>query len=271
MSILVELSSVEVKKYLIDFIKEIAVESKTNSFVVGLSGGIDSTCVTYLLKEAVSNKNIYAYHLYSSTTPQEDTDHARLIADKFNLNYEEIGIDSITESYLGLLNQSRDNYDKFNEKLSEGNLKARIRMSILYYFANQTNSLVAGTGNRSELLIGYFTKFGDGGCDFELIGDIYKTQLRSLAKEWGIPEEIINKPPRAALWENQSDEDEIGMTYELLDQILYLMEDKKYDDEDILKELQITLTEIDKVRTLVELNRHKIQCPPSPLADKKLF
>ncbi|WP_066972499.1 NAD+ synthase [Methanobrevibacter filiformis] len=273
-----KLDSKYVKEESIKFIKEIIEKSKSEKAIIGISGGIDSTVVAYLLKEALGEKNVLGYHLYSETTPKEDTDHARLIANQLNISYTEIAIDNISNEFIDTINQSQSENSKNNKldnkldnKLAIGNLKARIRMSILYYFANLNNGLVAGTGNKSELLIGYFTKHGDGACDFELIGDIYKTQLKQLATNWNIPNEIITKPPRAGLWIDQSDEDEIGMTYELLDNILHLIEDKKLDDDSILKEINVSSSEINNVRSKIAINQHKTQIPLTPFMSKKLL
>ena len=284
-----EINPKTAKKEIIHFIKEMKNKSNVGGVVIGLSGGIDSTIVAYLLKEAIGSENIYSYHLANSCTPKEDTEHARLIAKLLNISYNEIDIDSISHEFLNLANDNNKNNNKNNNnnnvnndnlanytpssqnKVVEGNFKARIRMCLLYYFANLKNCLVAGTGNKSELLIGYFTKYGDGACDFEPIGDIYKTQLMKLAKDWKIPKEIIDKPPRAGFWENQTDEDEIGFSYEVLDQLLYLITDKKLKNADILKEMDISSLEIDSVRDKIANNEHKLHSPPSPFENKKLF
>jgi len=272
-----EIDSKTAKKDIINFIKEMKKGSNVDGVVIGLSGGIDSSTVAYLLREAVGSENIYSYHLSSSTTPKEDTEHARLVASLLNINYQEITIDSISHEFLSLANNDNDESGLVNDisslenKAAEGNLKARIRMSLLYYFANLQNCLVVGTGNKSELLIGYFTKYGDGGCDFEPIGDIYKTQLKKLAKLWGIPKEIIDKPPRAGLWEDQTDEDDIGFSYEVLDQLLYLITDKELNNNDISNKMDISSLEIDSVRNKIANNEHKMHSPPSPFQNKKLF
>jgi len=285
-----------VKREIIIFIREFHHKTGENGIIIGLSGGIDSTLVAYLLKEAIGNENIYSYHFVSSTTPKEDTIHARLVAKLLDIEYKEIAIDSIYDEFLNLVNSSENEITKdfknnsnnkisgvfenksINElntnnknKSSEGNFKARIRMSLLYYFANLKNSIVAGTTNKSELLIGYFTKYGDGASDFEPIADIYKTQLKKLAILLNIPKEIINKPPRAGLWENQTDEEEIGFTYETLDQLLYLINDKKLNNEEILNKMDISKSEIDIVREKIISNEHKLHFPPRPFEDKKLF
>ena len=144
-------------------------------------------------------------------------------------------------------------------------------MSLLYYYANLKNYIVIGTGNRSELLIGYFTKYGDGGCDIEPIGDIYKTQLRILAKDWGIPEDIISKPPRAGLWPGQKDEDEIGLSYDKLDSLLYMIIDKNMDNDEIIKNIDLSIEEINRIRSKIVNSRHKVESPQSPRTSGKLI
>ena len=193
----------------------------------------------------------------STTTPTEDKLHGTAIAQLLGINYKEIAIDSILNEFLSVTQIEDD-------KLAIGNLKARIRMSIIYFYANSKNYLVCGTGNKSEILIGYFTKHGDGACDIEPIGDLYKTDVFELAKFLEVPQEIIDKPPRAGLWNNQTDEDEIGMTYELLDKILYRSIEKYLDSNTIADELNIELDEVNNVITRVERNKHKSKVPESP-------
>lgn len=284
-----KIDSKSAKKKIIDFIRNLRDETDVNGFIIGLSGGIDSTIVAYLLTEAVGKDKVYSYHLNSSTTPIEDTNHARIVAKLLDISYNEIAIDNLTDEFLNITSNyssddlSRDFIDSnknniinsqskvHQNKAAEGNAKARIRMIILYYFANLENCLVVGTGNRSELLIGYFTKYGDGICDFEPIGDIYKTQLKILANDWNIPIEIIEKPPRAGLWLNQTDEDEIGFNYDVLDELLNFIVDEKLSNDEILKEMNISSSEIDEIRKKIDNNKHKLQIPPSPFEDKKLF
>ena len=193
----------------------------------------------------------------SATTPTEDNIHGSEVAQNLGMNYKQIAIDSILKEYLSLTQLDNNN-------LAIGNLKARIRMSIIYFYANSKNYLVCGTGNKSEILIGYFTKHGDGACDIEPIGDLYKTDVYELAKYLEIPQEIIDKPPRAGLWNNQTDEDEIGMTYKLLDKILYRFIEKEIDADSIAKELDIEVNEVNDIINRVERNQHKTQVPESP-------
>ncbi len=196
----------------------------------------------------------------SATTPAEDSIHGIDIAQKLGIDYKEIPIDSILNEFLSV-SQLEDN------DLAIGNLKARIRMSLIYYYANQKNYLVTGTGNKSEILIGYFTKHGDGACDFEPIGDLYKTEVFELSRLLDVPTEIIDKPPRAGLWDNQTDEAEIGMNYDLLDQILYLYcEDVK--NTEIADRLDISVDDVNMIITKIVRSEHKFKVPEIP---KKIF
>ena len=246
------------KADIVEFIKSKVDESKTDGIVVGLSGGIDSTLVAYLACEAVGKDNVFGIVMPSTTTPTEDKIHGISVAQMLGIDYKEIAIDSILNEFLSASQLENDN-------LAIGNLKARIRMSIIYYFANHKNYLVSGTGNKSEILIGYFTKHGDGACDMEPIGDLYKTDVFELSRFLGVPPEIIDKPPRAGLWNNQTDEAEIGMSYELLDQILYLYTEKDKDNEKIAEDLEISVDDVDMIINKIIRNEHKSKVPECPL------
>ena len=164
-----EINSEKAKNEIIDFIKETVSNAHAKGIVVGLSGGIDSSVSGLLSVEAVGKENVFGIHMYSSTTPDEDRKHARLMANILDIRYIEVSIDTISNEFFNITDtENIKKLDYINEdifKVASGNLKARIRMSLLYYYANLKNYIVIGTGNRSELLIGYFTKYGDGGCD----------------------------------------------------------------------------------------------------------
>ncbi|MBX7076449.1 MAG: NAD+ synthase [Methanobacteriaceae archaeon] len=270
-----KINSKEAKNEIVNFIQKTVSDANAKGIVVGLSGGIDSSVSGLLAVESLGKENVLGIHMYSSTTPEEDRKHARLMANLLDIKYIEVSIDTISEEFslvTDIKNMTTlENTDQDTIKIANGNLKARIRMSLLYYYANLKNYIVIGTGNRSELLIGYFTKYGDGGCDIEPIGDIYKTQLRLLAKDWGIPEDIISKPPRAGLWPNQSDEDEIGLSYEKLDSLLYMIIDKNMNNEDIIENIDLSLEEIDRIRSKITNSRHKVKVPLSPKDCGKSF
>ncbi len=245
------------KNDILNFIRTKVSESHTDGIVVGLSGGIDSTLAAYLACEAVGKDKVFGITMPSSTTPTEDNVHGIEIAERLGIEYKKIAIDSILNEFLSMTQLEEDN-------LAIGNLKARIRMSIIYYHANAKNYLVCGTGNKSEILIGYFTKHGDGACDMEPIGDLYKTDVYRLSEFLDIPHEILDKPPRAGLWNNQTDEDEIGMGYNLLDRILYLYSEKDMGNTEIADELDIPVDDIDMIIAKVIRSEHKSKVPESP-------
>lgn len=245
------------KNNIINFIQTKVSESNTDGVVVGLSGGIDSTLVAHLACEALGNDRVFGIVMPSTTTPTEDKIHGVEIAQKLGIDYKEIGIDSILNEYLFMTQLEED------EK-SIGNLKARIRMTIIYYYANAKNYLVSGTGNKSEILIGYFTKYGDGACDIEPIGDLYKNDVYKLSEHLDVPKEILDKPPRAGLWNNQTDEDEIGMSYDLIDHILYSYTEENMKNDEIAEELDIPIDDINMIITKVTGSKHKSKVPESP-------
>ena len=252
-----ELNIEKTNQDIVNFIKSKVSEAKTDGIIVGLSGGIDSTLVAHLACEALGNDKVFGIIMPSTTTPTEDKIHGIEIAQKLGIDYKEIAIDSILNEFLSMT-QLEEN------KLAIGNLKARIRMSIIYYYANANNYLVCGTGNKSELLIGYFTKYGDGACDIEPIGDLYKTEVYKLSQHLDVPKEILEKPPRAGLWNNQTDEDELGMSYDLIDQILYLCTEKKMKNTEIAEELEIPASDVDMIITKIIRSTHKSKVPESP-------
>ncbi len=184
--------------------------------VFGLSGGIDSAVVAVLCKRAFPENCVgLVMPCYSSEIDIED---ARTVAGKFQITVRTITLDEVYESLLRVLPVSE--FDPASKKIAEANLKPRLRMLTLYYLANRLGYLVVGTGNRSEISVGYFTKYGDGGVDILPLGNLLKSQVRELASHLGIPDEIIEKPPSGGLWEGQTDEDEMGVAYEELDQYL---------------------------------------------------
>ena len=252
-----EIDCEKTKDAIVEFIKSKVSDSKTDGIVVGLSGGIDSTLIAYLSCEAVGKENVFGIIMPSATTPAEDSIHGIEIAQNLGIEYKEIAIDSILNKYL-TLTQLEEN------SLAIGNLKARIRMSIIYYYANAKNYLVSGTGNKSEILIGYFTKHGDGACDMEPIGDLYKTEVYKLSEFLNIQKEIIDKPPRAGLWTNQTDEDEIGMSYDLLDKILYLYTEKDMKEIEIAEKLDISVDDVNMIIDKIIRSEHKSKVPEYP-------
>lgn len=206
----------EIASKLVDWIKEQVAQAKRRGVVFGLSGGLDSAVVAVLCKRAFPDNTLaLIMPCHSSET---DIEHAEAVASKFSIPINTIALEGVFYSLLKVLPLS--DYKPANNKLAEANLKPRLRMLALYYSAAQLHYLVVGTGNRSEISIGYFTKYGDGAADILPIGNLVKNQVQELAVYLDIPKEIIQKPPSAGLWVGQTDEAEMGITYDELDRYL---------------------------------------------------
>ncbi|NLO83700.1 MAG: NAD+ synthase [Clostridiales bacterium] len=219
----------ELSQKLVEWIQVKVMDAGARGCVLGISGGVDSAVVAFLCNRALHG-NVLGLHMPCYSSPQ-DTADARLIAEKLDINYAEINLekayDCIMETFMDLrksqgMHEFEANYPiaRDVEKLAANNIKPRLRMITLYYYARLYNYIVVGTGNRSELEVGYFTKYGDGGADILPLGGLVKTQVWQLAKFLGVPNEIINKPPSAGLWAGQTDEGELGITYKQLDRII---------------------------------------------------
>lgn len=242
------------------FIREKVETSNSDGVVIGLSGGIDSCVVACLAVKALGASNVKGYILPTLTTSDQDLFDAKLIKDELDIEGHFISIGEIHDQFISSCEIK--NLPQKNNTLASANLKPRIRMSILYYFATIYNSLVIGTGNKTELQLGYFTKYGDGGVDILPIGDLYKEDVKQVAMELGVPFQIIKKPPTAGLWKGQTDEDELGMTYNILDKLLYLYLEKGYDSSSIANELEIPSDEVDRILSMVKNAEHKRQTIP---------
>lgn len=242
------------------FIKNKVEESNSDGVVVGLSGGIDSTVVAALAVKALGSSHVRGYILPSLTTSDQDLFDAKLIKEGLDIETEYISIADVYDQFLKTC--ENDELPQKNKSLASANLKPRIRMTILYYYASIYNSLVIGTGNKTELQIGYFTKYGDGGVDLLPIGDLYKEDVRKVAIELGVPDSIINKAPTAGLWPGQTDESELGMTYPILDRVLYLYLEKNYDLDYIADILEIPSSEVERIVNMVHNAEHKRQMAP---------
>ncbi len=196
----------------------------TRGFVFGLSGGIDSAVVAKLCQMAAPQR-VLGVILPCYSHPQDETD-ARLVASAFSIPVAKVDLgpafDALTESLQHAIKGLPPRVESIDikQQLPDANLKPRLRMASLYFIANSLNYLVAGTGNRSEITLGYYTKYGDGGVDVLPIGELLKSEVRALARELGVPEPVIEKAPSAGLWLGQTDESEMGFTYAELENYL---------------------------------------------------
>ncbi|SFR15159.1 NAD(+) synthase [Desulfoscipio geothermicus] len=198
------------------WLREQVRDRGARGFVVGLSGGIDSA-VTAALCRNVCPETTLGVIMPCYSDPQ-DAEHARLLAESIDIEYKTVELDKPFAELVKLL--TGEDYDMYKKDLAVANIKPRLRMTTLYYYAARRRSLVVGTGNRSEITVGYFTKYGDGGVDLLPIANLVKKQVVELAEYLGVPQPIIDKPPSAGLWAGQNDEKEMGIAYEELDKYI---------------------------------------------------
>ena len=248
----------EAHKNIVDFIRKYVADAGNNGVVIGLSGGLDSAVSAYLAVEALGKDSVLGVMMpeLSTTCPDSLLDASK-VADKLGIELKTVDISKVVDAYA--LEIGDDFLDTNIE--TNGNLKSRVRMCTLYYYANLLNRLVLGTGNKSEIVLGYFTKYGDGGIDFEPIGGLYKTEVRILARSLGVPEDIIKKPPSAELCVDQYDETDLGNPYEIIDEILVELIDNRKGVDDVKEQFDMG-EDIDELVKRIQQNAHKSSMPP---------
>lgn len=223
-----DLNLKEVHNELIEFLRENFKKAGFSKAVLGLSGGIDSALVAYLLRDALGKENVLAIMMpYKSSNP-DSLNHAKLVIEDLKINSKTIEITDMIDAYF--------KNEKEASSLRMGNKMARERMSILFDYSSKENALVVGTSNKTEIYLGYSTQFGDSACALNPIGDLYKTNIWDLSRYLKIPNELIEKKPSADLWEGQTDEQEMGLTYKEADQVLYRMLEENKTVEEVLAE-----------------------------------
>ena len=247
-----------IRQQIEEWIQNKVRESKARGVVIGLSGGIDSSVAATLCVNALSTNNVIGLVLPAITTAVKDNDDGLAFGIEFlNIQTDVVVLEEPCEYMVSIINPSYN-----NRKIALANIQARMRMLALYVYANQYNFLVCGTTNKTEAMIGYYTKYGDGGVDIEPIADLYKTEVRGLATHLGIPKHLITKAPSAGLWEGQTDEDELGISYDLLDKILWWF--NKYKQENLPSDIynKFQKSEIEKVKNFIRNSEHKRHMPP---------
>ncbi len=221
--------------------------------VIGLSGGLDSSLVVFLAADALGAENVLAVALPASTSDPASLAGAESVAAATGVSLETIPISPMADPYLKSL--------PARARVRAGNVLARLRMVVLYDLSARQEALVVGTSNKTELLLGYTTQFGDSACALLPMGDLYKTQVRQLAHHMEVPEEIIRRPPSADLWADQTDEQELGFTYDVVDRLLFRMVDERINPDRLLME-GFDPSLITRVRDMVRRSQYKRRTPP---------
>lgn len=241
-----------VRKLLVEFLRDEVKNAGFEKGVVGLSGGVDSSLAAFLAAEALGKQNVIGVLMPYATSSPDSTSDALAVVKKLGIRHETVDITPMVDAYVKL--QPRMNH------VRKGNVMARQRMIVLYDISHRENALVIGTSNKTEILLGYGTLFGDTACAINPLGDLYKTQVWQLAEAVGVPKNIVEKKPSADLWEGQTDEGELGLSYKSVDRLLYYMVDERRSMEE-LKELGFEEQFIVNVQNRVQRNHFKRRPP----------
>lgn len=245
------------------FIQRKVEESGSSGVVVGLSGGIDSSVSSALAVEALGASSVHGLVMPAGSSDAGNIRDARMHAESFGISCREVEVEPVVEAFL-------DTYpDEVSDREAVGNVRARARMVLEYLDANLHDRLVLGTGNRTELLLGYFTKYGDGGVDVLPIGGLYKTEVREVGRNVGVAEHVIEKPPTAGLWEGQTDEGELGAAYPTIDRILRRLVDQELSVEETAREVGVDADLVRRFSSMHQASQHKREVPPYPSFDRQ--
>ena len=246
------LNSALVRKMLVEFVRDEVRNAGFERAVIGLSGGVDSALAAHFSAEALGKENVLAVMMPYRTSSPESLADAKLVTDTLGIRHETVDITPMVDGYLSR-NGEIDNVRK-------GNVMARARMIVLYDLSAREKGLVVGTSNKTEIMLGYGTQFGDTACAINPLGDLYKTQVWKVAEAMGVPKKIVEKKPTADLWEGQTDEGELGFSYKLVDRLLYAMIDERRSREELI-ERGFETNFIEKVRLMVQRNQFKRRPP----------
>ncbi|PSP89285.1 NAD(+) synthetase [Halobacteriales archaeon QS_4_69_34] len=246
------------RERIVGFIEEVVADAGTDGATLGLSGGIDSTLTAHLAVEALGTEGLHGLVLPSEVSSGENMSDAERVAEDLGIEYDLIEIDPIVRAVFEAYPAGAD------DRMAAGNVRVRARAVLNYFVANHENRLVLGTGNRSEALAGYFTKYGDQAVDCNPIGNLYKQQVRQLAAHVGVPEALVTKTPSAGMWVGQTDEAELEMGYDTLDAILALHVDGPLSAAATARAPGVDGAAVERVAELVATSEHKRHVPPTP-------
>ena len=238
------------------FLRAHALGPGLTGAVIGLSGGVDSALTARLARDALGADHVLGVLLPDTGSDAELERETIGYAQSLGISCRTVRIGPITEAF-------RRTLPAVDDRVSLGNTSARVRMAVLYAVAREERKLVVGTGNKSELLLGYYTKHGDGGVDLLPIGDLYKTDVWALARELGVPAEIVDRPPSAGFWPGQTDEGELGIGYDEVDRVLRAVEELRPDAE-LARLTGVSEEKVAALLARVAANRHKRRLPPIP-------
>ncbi len=247
------------REEIVSFIEDTVDAAGAEGAVLGLSGGIDSTLTAYLAVEALGEEGLHGLTMPARVSDDELMSDAEAVAQSLGIPYDVIEIEPIAEQFDEAFPEGVD------DRTAAGNVRVRTRAVMNYYVANVENRIVLGTGNRSEAMTGYFTKYGDQAVDCNPIGDLYKQQVRQLAAHVGVPHELVMQTPTAEMWEGQTDEAEMGLNYDHLDAVLALHVDGPLSTAATVRYVDgVTEEHVERVEELVEGSAHKRSMPPAP-------
>jgi NAD+ synthase len=254
------------RDHIVSFVDRMVDRAGADGAVLGLSGGIDSTLTAHLAVEALGPDRVHGLVMPSEVNAADNMSDAERVARDLGIEYDVIDIGPIYDAFVEAFpdEETEQRVETDPLRTAAGNVRVRIRAVLDYFVANAENRLVLGTGNRSEALTGYFTKYGDGAVDCHPIGNLYKQQVRQLATHVGVDDDLVTKTPSAEMWLGQTDEAEMGLGYDTLDAILALHVDGPLSRSATVRTLDVTAEQVDRVVDLYEMSAHKRSMPPSP-------
>jgi NAD+ synthase len=246
------------RERIVSFIRDVVDDAGAEGAVLGLSGGIDSTLTAHLAVEALGEDGLHGLTMPSAVNDADVMSDAERVARDLGVEYDVIEIQPIAESFFDAVPEAAE------DRMATGNVYVRTRAVCNYFVANAEDRVVLGTGNRAEAMTGYYTKYGDQAVDCNPIGNLYKQQVRQLAAHVGVPRDLVMQEPTAGMWEGQTDADELGLDYDVVDAIVAVHVDGGLSRAATVRELDVPAEAVDRVVELHERSAHKRSMPPAP-------